>query len=120
MDIGQIKKRVSRYAFKECIRCGYCCRKHPCYFGQIGGEFGCEYLGWNGKRWECRLLTHEELVEQREALKRLLYIGGGCSSGLNDWQVYHLIPTPTWIKMHGETSRGYKLGGVDVDNELDR
>ena len=73
----------------ECVGCGFCCLKGICVAGYMrasgsqGGEIHpCPYLTWDeaaGRYW-C------ELALQDERFKAVLYIGEGCSCGLNTWR----------------------------------
>lgn len=117
--LQEVKRIVSRASFVHmtlCIGCGYCCRKTTCHLGSPGGEFGCCWLQYNGEKWRCGLLSCEDLKEENEHLRNMLYIGGGCCAGLNDWRRIQVAPDPDWIREKGESSRGYRAtkGGDDT------
>jgi len=70
----------------DCNGCGYCCLRAPCpffylYYGATVEDRICPYLQWNGDRYVCNLY-----LKNQEKFGKELYIGEGCSSGMNDWR----------------------------------
>ena len=65
---------------ERCIRCGECCRKAVCGFGQI--VYGttsppCPGLRNNGDVWDCAIVMAEQAY-CIDAFTRLIGIGMGC------------------------------------------
>ena len=85
----------------ECIGCGYCCRKAPCWLGEItkNGKW-CDFLVYarKQKKWRCKLMTSIGTVEERLAVRDSLGAGLGCTSSLNTLRRKCIIPTPQEIK----------------------
>lgn len=76
----------------DCVGCGYCCIKVPCFVAQRlhgGGLTECPHLEWNGKRYICNIVTGTSPITPR--YKEELAIGAGCCSSLNDWR-RNIIP----------------------------
>jgi hypothetical protein len=77
-----------------CIGCGYCCRKAPCWLGDItkNGKW-CDFLyySYKQKKWRCKLMT-------RKSVRTNLAAGLGCSSALNTLRRTCTIPTPKQLK----------------------
>ena len=79
--------------FKECIGCGFCCKKAPCaaalrIYGN--GVTECPALIWDGKRYWCDLCQQPSGLGER--YKEELAIGGGCCATLNSDR--QNIPSP--------------------------
>ena len=72
----------------DCVGSGYCCMTTPCGVAQqvypeqarMGGR--CPALRWDEKagRYFCRE------AEKSDTVARVLFVGAGCSSGLNTWR----------------------------------
>ena len=86
---------------KPCVRCGYCCQKAVCMWGQMhmsqesqytGGQ--CSFLeGEQPGEYSCKLITDEIVPHHAIA------IGAGCSSSLCNTQreeavTYKRLSTP--------------------------
>jgi len=62
-------------ACPECVKCGYCCKNTPCYYGE-----------WDESKGQCKYLTennlcskYQEIVEYEESLNlRVRLFGSGC------------------------------------------
>lgn len=71
----------------DCVGCGYCCLKVPCYVAKrMYGEgiTECPDLKWNGERYVCRLC---ELPNPKGAdYRHELHVGVGCCCSLNTWR----------------------------------
>ena len=66
--------------YKECVGCGYCCKKAMCALGvkTLGRtEDRCPYLVWSDERYYCSIYDYE---------RWLAVFGFGCSSSLNTWR----------------------------------
>lgn len=71
---------------KECIGCGYCCRKAPCVIGATSAVDGvCSHLHWNGECWRC---------DMAESHRTSLAIGEGCCSSMNTYRAVKHAPSP--------------------------
>lgn len=61
----------------ECVKCGYCCTKRPCCYGE-----------WNSERSQCEFLTSDNLCSKYDEIKAIEFksmypmFGSGCSSSL--------------------------------------
>ena len=105
---------------RECIGCGYCCRKAPCgvislaiekaensmlgeiLFPKRWPDKGCPMLEWNGERWLCGFVVHAQDNEARDVLIKELAIGAGCTSGLNTYRLKRHVPTPKELENEAE------------------
>lgn len=81
----------------ECIGCGYCCRKAPCYLGEItkNGKW-CDFLHYNykQKKWRCKLM-------KAKWARKEMAVGEGCNSPLNTLRRTGVIPTPASLRKDG-------------------
>ena len=78
---------------RDCLGCGFCCRKSPCFLGEIDPQKKyCKHLVWNGEKWRC------ELILKSKTIGKALYAGEGCCSDANTYQRYKVIPTPEDLK----------------------
>ena len=70
---------------RECVGCGFCCRKAPCWVAQrvFGSVTECPALMWDEKqeRWFCDLCRKPG--DMGAQYRKELYVGEGCCCGLN-------------------------------------
>lgn len=122
---------------KDCIGCGFCCRKSPCgeilkritwsdvtcgfdyTFDKTGKEGnwekdGCPALEWSGEKWRCSLYTEESSSCKKQFIAESLFFGEGCCSGLNTYQLAKHVPTPVELEEEGKLV-GRLLGVVCED-----
>lgn len=81
---------------KDCIGCGYCCRKAPCSMAmRIHGSHitSCPELKWNGTRWICGAIDRA-VGPLADLYRKELAIGEGCCSSLNTFRMRGYPPTP--------------------------
>jgi len=77
---------MGEVVYRQCVGCGYCCLKIPC--------FGALFHGWVDEKMRCTKLIWDEEANrywcQRAKENRLfaenIYVGQGCSSDLNTWR----------------------------------
>jgi len=96
---------------RDCIGCGYCCRKAPCnlimdtYWEvakiELSGfnaeiiwqeQGGCPSLEWDGERWRCGFVLHTKGKELTHVVN-VLGVGEGCCASLNTYRVVGHVPT---------------------------
>lgn len=71
----------------DCVGCGYCCIKVPCFVAQRlhgGGLTKCPHLEWTGERYTCQIMKGDSAIARR--YREELAAGAGCCSGLNSWR----------------------------------
>jgi len=70
---------------RDCVGCGFCCRKSPCWvaFRVYGPVSECPGLIWDEEkeRWFCDLCRKPGIIGER--YRKELYVGEGCCCGLN-------------------------------------
>jgi len=80
-----MKKKLDGIPIKECVGCGYCCRKAPCALSvSIYGKVDvCPALIWDetNRRYWCKACKVAGELGARYRAE--LYIGEGCCCGLN-------------------------------------
>ena len=75
---------------EECVGCGYCCIQKPCSFccsmypEIVAAGDMCPLLVWNGKRYECTLVTMPG--KEGRYYRDMLWVGKGCRQYLNPWR----------------------------------
>jgi hypothetical protein len=77
---------------RNCIGCGFCCRKAPCVYGTCDPGQDCKHLFWDGQRWRCHLIAMSPLYADS------LYAGDGCCCGMNTFQREGRVPTPDEVE----------------------
>jgi hypothetical protein len=77
---------------RNCIGCGFCCRKAPCVYGTCDPGQDCKHLFWDGQRWRCHLIA------MSPPHAAALYAGDGCCCGMNTFQREGRVPTPDEVE----------------------
>lgn len=100
---------------KDCIGCGFCCRKAKCALGvrlYPNHSGPCPELIWKEERWVCGAY-YRSLGSLRERLHKELAIGAGCCCSLNDYRRTNHIPTPEELMIESGAAR--KLDVVFIE-----
>lgn len=106
---------------KQCIGCGFCCKKAPCEIAIQNGLFesgkGCKKLIWDEENWRywCGVIKDNRLMY--DAYAEGLAIGAGCCCGLNSDRLNIPAPDAEVRELTVDWRRAFQILSASVGRE---